>query len=74
MDGERVMGTGTLTQHWVKVPVPATRCVTFTRSGDILWAVPYHAVTDNTGSYVHLVNAVTGNADISAGRMFARKV
>ncbi len=47
---------------------------TGTRSGDILWAVPYHAVTDNTGSYVHLVNAVTGNADISAGRMFARKV
>ncbi len=26
----------------------------------------YHAVTDNIGSYVHLVNAVTGNADFSA--------
>ena len=39
---------------------------TFTRSGDILWAELYHAVTDNTGSYVHLVNAVTGNADFSA--------
>ena len=47
-------------------PVSVTRCVTFTRSRDILWAVLYHAVTDNTGSYVHLVNAVTGNADFSA--------
>ena len=44
--GTRVTGTGTLTQCWVKVPVPATRCVTFTRSRDILGAELYHAVTD----------------------------
>ena len=66
--GKRVRGTGTLTQHWVKVPVPLTRCVTFTRSGNFLWAELYHAVTDNAGSYVHLVNSVTGNADFSWGR------
>ena len=31
-------------------------------------ALLYHAVTDNIGSYVHLVNAITGNADFSRGR------